>query len=257
MWCDTESHQLFHPLNSTLFPDLPLPHHTHSWHNFSPGENKAGAEPTPANPSWESQPRRDDRPTDGLTTSASSHGREQTRSSMLSRSFQGRPRNEAEQEINSHFLNSPDYFLLSLRPKTNTKAGNHNCFRTPFYSDFRLVWLTHAMGAQIPNWTKSSPAVTLLLPSHHHQIQSGQLAGVLGWEGKGRGIGWPFKATEGKKKKKATEGAASQSSGGNLHFILLCSLLPSSRPVSGLSDPWIPLPSPPFLNPRQSWFPDA
>ena len=115
MWCDTESHQLFHPLNSTLFPDLPLPCHTHSWHNFSPGENKAGAEPTPANPSWESQSRRDDRPTDGLTTSASSHGREQTHSSMLSRSCQGRPRNEAKQEINSHFLNSPDYFLLSPR----------------------------------------------------------------------------------------------------------------------------------------------
>ena len=197
MWCDTESHQLFHPLNSTLFPDLPLPCHTHSWHNFSPGENKAGAEPTPANPSWESQPRRDDQPTDGLTTSASSHGREQTHSSMLSRSCQGRPRNEAKQEINSHFLNSPDYFLLSLRPKTNTKAGNHNCFRTPFYSDFGLVWLTHPIGAQIPNWTKSSPAMTLLLPSHHHQIQSGQLAGVLGWEGKGRRIGLLFKATEG------------------------------------------------------------
>ena len=105
--------------------------------------------------------------------------------------------NEAKQEINSHFLNSPDYFLLSLRPKTNTKAGNHNCFRTPFYSDFGLVWLTHPIGAQIPNWTKSSPAVTLLLPSHHHQIQSGQLAGVLGWEGKGRRIGLLFKATEG------------------------------------------------------------
>lgn len=197
-------------------------------------------------PSWESQPRRGDPPTDRLT-SASSHGRGQTRSSTLSRSFPGRPRHEAKQEINSHFLNSPDYFLLSLRPKTNTKGGNHNRFGTPFSSDFGLVWLTHPIGAQSPSWTKSSPAVTLLLPSHHHQIQSGKLAGVLGCEeGKGRGAGWLFKATE---------GAACPEF--RWKPILYPPVFTSPRPVSGLHDLWIPLPSPPLLNPGRSWFPDA
>ena len=193
MWCDTESHQLFHPLNSTLFPDLPLLPLPHTPGITSLQERiKQGQDP-----SWESQPRRGDPPTDGLTCT-SSHGRGQTCSSMLSRSFPGRPRHEAKQEINFHFLNSPDYFLLSLRPKTNTKGGNHNRFGTPVYSDFGLVWLTHPIGAQSPSWTKSSPAVTLLPPSHHHQIQGGKLAGALGCEeGRGRGTGWLFKATEG------------------------------------------------------------
>lgn len=50
-------------------------------------------------------------------------------------------------------------------------------------------------------------------------------------------------------------GLPAQSSGGNLHFILLCS--PPPRPVSGLHDLWIPLPSPPLLNPGHSWFPGA
>lgn len=126
MWCDTESHQLFHPLNSTLFPNLPLPRHTHAWHNFSPGENKAGAGPQLGEPTKEGWPTHW-----RSAESTSSHGWEQTCSSMVSRSFRGSPRNEAKQEINSHFLNSPDYFLLSLRPKTNTKAGNHNRFELP------------------------------------------------------------------------------------------------------------------------------